>query len=225
MPQGRRVVGNLNQFYLMGRVTGSPQITEAERGPVAEISVVPGSSGRGPRGGSPLRFQAAGPQLEPAKALKEGDAVLLRGQLRHEPVEGSEEGRLIAWVQAIEHLSGDGRSSSGGGGGGESGSRPRRKRRRRGGRRSEGGEGGEGREGGEAPAGEGGEGEGGEAPTGEGGEAHTGEGGEPKPRRRERPRRERAPDPTEQLPPHRPVAEAPQAAPAPDPSYQKDMPF
>jgi len=193
-------VGNLNQFYLMGRVVGAPRIVDAERGPIAEIALVPGSSGRGPRGGTPLRFQAAGPQFEPGKALSDGDAVLLRGQLRNEPVEGSEEGRLIAWVQAIEHLAGSsGGGGGGGGGGGESGSRPRRKRRRRGGGRKS--EGGGGREGGEGE------------PQGEG-----------ESQRSERPKRER-PDPTEQLPPPRPITEAPQTAPAPDPSYQKDMPF
>lgn len=184
-------MGNLNQFYLMGRVVGSPRIVEAERGPIAEIALVPGSSGRG-RGGAPLRFQAAGPQFEPGKALKEGDAVLLRGQLRNEPVEGSEEGRLIAWVQAIEHLAGSS-GFSGGGGGGESGSRPRRKRRRRGGRK-----------------------EGGGRPSGERGEKQGDSGAEPKGQRA---------DPTQQLPPPKPIAEAPQSAPAPDPSYQKDMPF
>jgi hypothetical protein len=194
-------VGNLNQFYLMGRVVGSPRIVEAERGPIAEIALAPGSSGRGPRGGSPLRFQAAGPQFEPGKALKDGDAVLLRGQLRNEPVEGSDEGRLIAWVQAIEHLAG----SSGGGGGGESGSRPRRKRRRRGGRK----EGGSGHS------------------DKQGGEDQAGESGQRDKQQSERPKSDKAKaaDATQQLPPPKPIAEAPQAAPAPDPSYSKDMPF
>jgi len=190
-------VGNLNQFYLMGRVVGSPRIIEAERGPIAEIALTPGSAGRG-RGGSPLRFQAAGPQFEPGKALKEGDAVLLRGQLRNEPVEGSDEGRLIAWVQAIEHLAG---SSGGGGGGGESGSRPRRKRRRRGGGRKEGGR----------------EKQGGEGDSAQGDSARGGQ-----PPQSDRAKADAA---TQQLPPPKPVAEAPQSAPAPDPSYSKDMPF
>lgn len=191
-------MGNLNQFYLMGRVVGSPRIIEAERGPIAEIALTPGSAGRG-RGGSPLRFQAAGPQFEPGKALKEGDAVLLRGQLRNEPVEGSDEGRLIAWVQAIEHLAGS--SGGGGGGGGESGSRPRRKRRRRGGGRKEGGR----------------EKQGGEGDSAQGDSARGGQ-----PPQSDRAKADAA---TQQLPPPKPVAEAPQSAPAPDPSYSKDMPF
>ena len=116
-------MGNLNQFYLMGRVARALQ--EVEGG--VSLALNPGTGARAPRGAQPLDLFVAGPQVPAAKALTVGTPVLLRGQLRQE---GDEAGsRLVARVQAIEILAGeDGEAPRGGGGGG---SRPRKRRRRR----------------------------------------------------------------------------------------------
>ena len=196
-------MGNLNQFYLLGRLVSAPVTLADPKGEAVVLLVQPGTGARAPRGAPPLRLLAGGPQLEPAKALVEGEAVLLRGQLRQEPSE-SEAGELVAWVQAIEPVLGEGGSGGGGGGASGASTRPRRKRRRR--PRKEGESRGEPR-----PRREGGSSEGGSS---EGGSS-AGDAPAPAPPR----------DPAAGLPPHRPVAEAPAAPPAPDPSYQKDMPF
>ncbi|MGE0707262.1 MAG: hypothetical protein AB7N76_16375 [Planctomycetota bacterium] len=182
----------------MGRIAHAPEV----QGEVVLLAVSPGTGHRAPRSAPPLRLLASGPQFEPAKALSEGQAVLLRGQLRQD------DGGLSAHVQAIELLVGEG-GHGGGGAADASGerTRPPRKRRRR--RREPRGP----REGGE----EGGAHEGG---AHEGGEGHSGEGRSSEPV-------ERAPRPAAPpLPPPKPIAvEAQRPAPPPDPSFKTDMPF
>ena len=136
-------MGNLNQFYLMGRVASPPRASED--GSQVTLAVSPGTGHRAPRSAPPLTLIALGPQLEAAKALEKGQAVLLRGQLRQE------ESGLTARVQAIELLA-DGAPA------GSSGPAKRRKRRRRKGSgekregdKSEGDKSESGGEGGEAP--------------------------------------------------------------------------
>lgn len=139
-------MGNLNQFYFMGRVASAPEASEGEAGQVVRLAIQPGTGGRPPRS-EPLAFRAYGPQAEAAKALQVGQAVLLRGQLRQEA------SGLEARVQAIELLAGEGRRSEGG-----ERTRTRRRRRRRG-KKGEGAEGAdgsaEGPEGQTSPAGDG----------------------------------------------------------------------
>ena len=115
-------MGNLNQFYLMGRVARAPQ--EVEGG--VKLALNPGTGARAPRGAQPLDLFVAGPQVPAAKALSVGVPVLLRGQLRQEGDEGGS--RLVARVQAIEVLAGEEGEAPRGGSGS---SRPRKRRRRR----------------------------------------------------------------------------------------------
>ena len=107
-------MGNLNQFYIMGRVTKAPEVgVGADSKPSVTIALQPGTGGRAPRGPSqPLLLEACGPQVDAAKALSVGQSVLLRGQLRQEERNGAS--LLVARVQAIELLAGsEGRAPRG----------------------------------------------------------------------------------------------------------------
>jgi single-stranded DNA-binding protein len=198
-------VGNLNKFYLMGRVARAPESTGEGQQRVVTLAITPGTAQRAPRGGpvEPIVLEAGGPQTESAQQLRVGQGVFLRGQLRQET--RGESLVLVARVQAIELLAEPRRKprpprEGGGevdatesGEGQTSGKRPRRRRRGRG----------RGRERGERPAGEGAPAEG-AAPA-----AAT-----PTPER-----------PT--LPPHQPVVQAPvePVKPPADPTLENDMPF
>ena len=231
-------MGNLNKFYLMGRVARAPEAIPGEGEARALIPVVPGTGFRSPRGrgADALLLLAAGPQVGAALALRPGQSVLLRGQLQQEVQrnpDGSERSELVALVQAIDLIADGG---------------PRRPRPPREDRPE-----GEGLEGAE-PQGEDGaaEGEGGAA----GGELER-SGRRPRRRRRRGPRREGGPreggpreggpregGPREGGPregPHVEGGEAParsapaapppppppppRVAPPPDPTYRADMPF
>ncbi len=198
-------MGNLNQFYVMGRLAARPRVESAEGEARVVLALLPGTGARAPRGVriDPLELLAVGPQAPVAEALQEGQAVLLRGQLRQEPGPDGGPGRLTARVQAIELLAEGGlprprydrpeRAEQEGAEPGASGRRRRRRRRRPGGPR---------------PAGEGGE---------EG--AATEEGAPPS-------AEEPPPAPPRPLPPPKPVAEAPpEPTLPPDPTYKADMPF
>ncbi|RMG08936.1 MAG: hypothetical protein D6731_20875, partial [Planctomycetota bacterium] len=120
-------MGNLNQFYLLGRVASPPTVValEGERS-VVNLAILPGTGPRAPRGPvHPLDLEAHGPQVEAARSLRVGQAVLLRGQLRQEERGGGP--RLVARVQAIELVSADG----GRGPVGRDGETSARRRRRR----------------------------------------------------------------------------------------------
>ena len=43
-------MGNLNQFYFLGRVARAPQVEQLEERPVVYLSVSPGTGARAPRG-------------------------------------------------------------------------------------------------------------------------------------------------------------------------------
>lgn len=200
-------MGNLNQFYVMGRLAARPRVESAEGEPRVLLSLLPGTGARAPRGVriDPLELLAVGPQAPVAEALQEGQAVLLRGQLRQEAGPEGAPGRLTARVQAIELLAEGGlprprydRSERGEEEGAEPGASGRRRRRRRR------------RPGGPRP------GEGGGEGAGEG----AAEAGEAAP-----PAEGPPPAPARPLPPPKPIAEAPPKPAPPDPTYKADMPF
>ena len=207
-------MGNLNQFYLMGRLAKAPEAGTVDERAIVNLTITPGTGQRSPRGPvESLQLEAHGPQVETAMTLRVGQGVLLRGQLRQE-LRGDAP-RLVARVQAIELIVGgggpprppraddDAGAEEGEGGLRASGRRPRR-RRRRGGR-------GEGRPeaGGERGAREG---------ASEGGDAAA-EGAAPPPKPEPLP-------PPRPLPPPKPIAPVTDApAPPPDPTYSTDMPF
>lgn len=229
-------MGNLNKFYLMGRVARAPEPVPGEGEARALIPVVPGTGFRAPRGRGPdaLMLLAAGPQVGTALALRPGQSVLLRGQLQQElrrNPDGSERSELVALVQAIDLIAD----------GGPRRPRPPREDRPEGAGASD-GEG--------APEGDG---EPHEHDPGEGGEAGELDGSRtgrrPRRRRRRGPRREGPPrgeggtpqgGPHEhQRPEHQrsehqraepaapppPPPPPPRVAPPPDPTYRSDMPF
>lgn len=93
-------MGNLNKFYLMGRVARAPQPAGDGDARTVILAITPGTSTRNPRGGpaEALQLEASGAQADGAEALKVGQGVFIRGQLRQEA------GALVAKVQAIELL-------------------------------------------------------------------------------------------------------------------------
>ncbi len=108
-------MGNLNQFYMMGRVVAPAVSLDPPPGgaPARMLAIQPGTGPHPPRdAGPPLEFVAAGPQAEIAQALEPGQAVLLRGKLRQEVWGDGPETRLVAYVQAIELLAGGQRRRS-----------------------------------------------------------------------------------------------------------------
>ncbi|MCA8925170.1 MAG: hypothetical protein KDD82_25390, partial [Planctomycetes bacterium] len=132
-------MGNLNKFYLLGRVAKAPEASGAGPNRVAKVWLSPGTAGGNRRRGAslPMLLHAYGPQVEVALELRVGQGVLARGQLRQEPQGAGD--ALVAQVQAFELLS----------------SRPRRVRPEGEGEgEGEGGEGGERSEGGAEEAGE-----------------------------------------------------------------------
>jgi hypothetical protein len=200
-------VGNLNQFYLMGRVANSPSPgTTPDGRPLVELSIMPGTGSRSPRGPvEPLILEAHGPQVDVAKGLNVGQCVLLRGQLRQEPRGGTAEepgpARLVARVQAIELLAEGARRPPRDRDGDSDADGPTRRRRRRRGRGRREGAADRGAEGQAAPA------AGTEPASTEGGPAEA-----------------PPPAPAKPLPPPKPIA--PQVEPSePLPDSKSDMPF
>jgi len=137
-------VGNLNKFYLLGRVAKAPEASGAGDARVVKVWLSPGTAAGNRRrgGGLPLLLHAYGAQIEPALELKVGQGVLARGQLRQESQ--GEGDALIAQIQALELLTTrprrprpEGEEGQGSADEGKS----RRRRRRRRGRKPEGGEG------------------------------------------------------------------------------------
>jgi len=215
-------LGNLNKFYLMGRVARVPAAAAGADGrQVVSLAVTPGTSGRPPRGShEALVLEAIGAQANIALGLRVGQGVFLRGQLRQEPSPGGS--ALVARVQAIELLAGRGRGprpegsgegeAAGEGGPGESGGRGRGRGRRRGRGRGRGPR----REDEGAPAGGEGAPAGGEGAPAGGDAAAPAGGGEASGGRSA---------PAADLPPPAPIAPPKPVDPPPDPTYKSDMPF
>ncbi|MEZ6184938.1 MAG: hypothetical protein R3F62_08020 [Planctomycetota bacterium] len=144
-------MGNLNKFYLLGRVTKATEAEGTGDARVAKVWLAPGTHGGGRRRGAtlPLLLHAYGPQVEAALELRVGQGVLARGQLRQESRGDGDV--LVAQIQALEPLANarpprkprpEGAPAEEGEGE-EGRSAKRRRRRRRGPRKPEGEGGGE----------------------------------------------------------------------------------